>query len=428
MEASLRLHSHQAGTLTGLDKYLFGRTGGMIGSLSQLVRGAAILAVEGGSEQITRDLLDLVPVDHTAQRSGIRRPAARPDRDVSTWRRLSVPVPPARDETIASWLHRLAAVHGLNTGDLRAHLRIGRAATDGGMPGLVFRLASVTGYPPGNLAWALPELRVPEPDWRSLRHLAQRACPRCTARHQGGPVRRLFAHYEYLCTRHGYWIGPPDPSRDDSLTLLAARLPELPAAQRTLRRTRRRHGWAAAFDATAAATSICIDLRFRAVHHPLWMRWERRLDLLLPAGYQRSMFMAVIFPEVAALTAVLTDPDKQALTADGAPAGIDGLLHAAQHALDCADPPNRHDLGDALRTWLGTRTAGQLQQPVAIYPDAGHHDDGTPRITDPQRAAEQLTVTSFRRDRRAPKIPDPGAPMPYAHRPAPAIAHGSARS
>jgi hypothetical protein len=73
MEASLRLHNHQAGTLTGLGEYLFGRTGGMIGSLSQLVRGAAILAIEGGSEQITQDLLDLVPVDHAAQRSSTRR-------------------------------------------------------------------------------------------------------------------------------------------------------------------------------------------------------------------------------------------------------------------------------------------------------------------------------------------------------------------
>jgi hypothetical protein len=70
------------------------------------------------------------------------------------------------------------------------------------MPGLTERLAAVTSYPAGNLTWALPELWVPEPNWPSLRHLAQRACPRCTARHQGGPVRRLFAHHEYLCTRH----------------------------------------------------------------------------------------------------------------------------------------------------------------------------------------------------------------------------------
>jgi hypothetical protein len=72
MEASLRLRRHQPGTLTGLAEYLFGRTGGMIGSLSQLVRGAAILAIGDGSEQITRNLLDLVPVDHAAQRSAAR--------------------------------------------------------------------------------------------------------------------------------------------------------------------------------------------------------------------------------------------------------------------------------------------------------------------------------------------------------------------
>jgi hypothetical protein len=77
MEASLRLHHHQPGTLTGLDEYLFGRTGGMIGSLSQLVRGAAILAIQDGAEQVTRGLLDLVPVDHAAQRSGPRKPARR---------------------------------------------------------------------------------------------------------------------------------------------------------------------------------------------------------------------------------------------------------------------------------------------------------------------------------------------------------------
>ena len=32
------------------------------------------------------------------------------------------------------------------------------------------------------------------------------------------------------------------------------------------------------------------------------------------------------------------------------------------------------------------------------------------------RAAEQRAMVSFRRDRRAPRIPSPGAPMPYANR------------
>ena len=39
----------------------------MIGSLSHLVRAAALVAILDGSEQITRKLLDQIPVDHAAQ-------------------------------------------------------------------------------------------------------------------------------------------------------------------------------------------------------------------------------------------------------------------------------------------------------------------------------------------------------------------------
>jgi hypothetical protein len=77
MEASLRLHRHRPGTLTGLDEYLFARTSGMIGSLSQLVRGAAVLAIQDGTEQISKELLDLVPVDHAAHRASSQRPRRR---------------------------------------------------------------------------------------------------------------------------------------------------------------------------------------------------------------------------------------------------------------------------------------------------------------------------------------------------------------
>jgi len=115
--------------------------------------------------------------------------------------------------------------------------------------------------------------------------------------------------------------------------------------------------------------------------------------------------------------------DQQALTADDASAGIDGFPRAAQHALGCADPPHRHDISDSLRTWIVTRAAGRLLQPASIYPEAGHNDDGTPRITGPQRAAEQLTVTHFRRDRRAPRalIAKPGSAD--ALRPPPDVRH-----
>ena len=67
LEQALRLHQHQPGTLAMLDKYLHQRTGGMIGSLSHLIRAGAITAILDGSEAITRDLLDTIPVDHAAQ-------------------------------------------------------------------------------------------------------------------------------------------------------------------------------------------------------------------------------------------------------------------------------------------------------------------------------------------------------------------------
>lgn len=77
MESTIRLHKHRHGSLVALDEYLYRRSGGMIGSLAQLIRGAAILAIEDGREQITRDLLDIVPVDYAAERADTTRTSRR---------------------------------------------------------------------------------------------------------------------------------------------------------------------------------------------------------------------------------------------------------------------------------------------------------------------------------------------------------------
>jgi hypothetical protein len=76
MEQTLRLHHHQPGTLVGLDRYLHQRTGGMIGSLSHLIRAGSISAILDGSEQLTRELLDAIKVDHAAE-SATRRASSR---------------------------------------------------------------------------------------------------------------------------------------------------------------------------------------------------------------------------------------------------------------------------------------------------------------------------------------------------------------
>jgi Bacterial TniB protein len=67
LETALRLHRHEPGTLTRSARYLHRRTGGMIGSLSHLVRAAAQMAILDGEEAITRKLLDTIPVDHAAE-------------------------------------------------------------------------------------------------------------------------------------------------------------------------------------------------------------------------------------------------------------------------------------------------------------------------------------------------------------------------
>lgn len=67
LESALRLHRHEPGSLTRSARYLHRRTGGMIGSLSHLVRAAAQLAIIEGEEAITRKLLDTIPVDHAAE-------------------------------------------------------------------------------------------------------------------------------------------------------------------------------------------------------------------------------------------------------------------------------------------------------------------------------------------------------------------------
>ena len=73
LEDALRLHHHQPGTLAGLDRYLHQRTGGMIGSLSHLIRGAAIEAVLTGTEASPGTLLETLDIDHAAQRGSAPR-------------------------------------------------------------------------------------------------------------------------------------------------------------------------------------------------------------------------------------------------------------------------------------------------------------------------------------------------------------------
>ncbi|NEB01224.1 TniB family NTP-binding protein [Streptomyces sp. SID13726] len=78
MEANLLLHQHTRGTLTRLDRFLHTRTGGMIGTLSHQLRGAAVDAILTGAEKITKSGLLAVDLDIASRR---RHPGGLSDAD-----------------------------------------------------------------------------------------------------------------------------------------------------------------------------------------------------------------------------------------------------------------------------------------------------------------------------------------------------------
>jgi hypothetical protein len=75
MEASLRLHQHDPGTLVRHARYLHTRTGGMIGSLSHLIRTAAATSIMEGTEKIDLKLLKSTRIDYNAESAGAGTPA-----------------------------------------------------------------------------------------------------------------------------------------------------------------------------------------------------------------------------------------------------------------------------------------------------------------------------------------------------------------
>ncbi|WP_437032941.1 TniB family NTP-binding protein [Streptomyces sp. enrichment culture] len=67
IENALDLHQHKPGTLPRHAPYLHQRTAGRIGSLTRLIRQAAITAIHDGTERITKAAMDAVALDHLAE-------------------------------------------------------------------------------------------------------------------------------------------------------------------------------------------------------------------------------------------------------------------------------------------------------------------------------------------------------------------------
>ena len=319
--------------------------------------------------------------------------------------RLPIPAGPARHEIVQSYLNRLAVLHGLPAGELWAHVAATRAADHSGRPRgravLAERLAVVTGRPVEHLGLALPELRDPAPDWTAWRHQSQPGCGRCDARHDGGPVLRLLPHHHYVCTRHHYWIGPPDAGQPP--TPLHDRVSDLiVAAQHRHNRLLARYGAAAVFDAVLTGFLICGHFwtqwpqRDRATEAV--RRWEQRARWLIPPGtetttYSTSLLFAAVYPEAVSLAELVASPAwRQRAHADTKKQRV--FLAEACRRLGRGVPDLDDDRADAIRHWMIFDSHRPPSPPDKTFPETREYRATRP--ANPNSASRERTEREAR--------------------------------
>ena len=289
--------------------------------------------------------------------------------------RLPVPVAPARQETLTSYLARLAGLHGLAPRELWEPISTPRKGT-ARRDVVADRLAAITGRRHEHLARALPELRDPPPDWAAWRHQPQPRCPRCDARHEGGPVTRLLPHHRYICTRHRYWIGPPDAGQP--ATRLGHDLEDIVRAQRQHVRLLRRHGSAATFDAVLTGFLICGHLWTDQPQSgdDAWHRWAHRAQILIPTGSEPSTFsasrlFAAVYPEAVSLAQLIASPAWRCQAGGNTEqqqqfrTEINRRLGRPHH-----QPPEG---GDAIEHWMKHDSWRPPSRPEKTFPDTREH-------------------------------------------------------
>jgi TniQ len=320
---------------------------------------------------------------------------------------LPIPAGPAQHETLASYLDRLAALHSLPVRELWDQLSIPRPGSTRRAV-VADRLAAVADRPLEHLARALPELREPAPDWALWRHQPQPGCPRCNARHNGGPVLRLLPHHHYVCTKHHYWIGPPDAGQP--ATPLDEHLADIVHAQHQHQRLLTRHGGHAVFDAVLTGFLICGHL-WAHPQRPTtdsWRRWTRRADLLIPPGtephtFTASRLFAAVYPEAVSLAAIIASPLWRQRASGDTTGRREFLAEAARRLGGSAD---EHAPGNqAIGHWMLYDSHHPPSRPDKTFPDTRDH--GAMRRAQPSPLSQERTIRSagwFKLNRRGGNV------------------------
>lgn len=229
-------------------------------------------------------------------------------------------VTPVQDETVFSFLHRLAQANHIRGDELLAYLviRLRRPWAPTRAPDVSLQALSViSGHTTHCLAHALPEIRPQLADQSSLQVIGRTtvkgpnttrpACRRCMAAKGITTTVTIWARRDQnVCLRHQLWIGHgADRSKDQ---VEVADLPEIGRAHTRHRNLIRRHGLGRVRYFYPDAEEI---IRWSAEFPCDSGRWNRRHHFFTREKAERLPWAydyAACYPEVVALLSVLASP------------------------------------------------------------------------------------------------------------------------
>ena len=296
---------------------------------------------------------------------------------MSTWvnghlRPLPRPVTPFRDETVSSYLRRLAHANRLDEGALRVHLT---GSTSQDIP--AERLAAVSAHPVHVLRSAMLELCEPhelaEPDLArrpAPGHQAGRVCRFCAlARGVTEVVIRWKEPEDILCRRHRRWLVNQRAAVTGQYPDLS-RQPGILRAHRRHRDLLRRHGRDQTRNAVTLATNICKDWHNRGMHDE---DFHRRMRVFHGPGWsvdrRDPTLDAAIYPQTVALTRLLTSPHWRAFALER-PARLDRFLVEVRRTVaptyQWDATPCRRSY-DALVNWVRDHRAYPRDPPLPLH-------------------------------------------------------------
>jgi hypothetical protein len=264
-----------------------------------------------------------------------------------------------------------------------------------------------------------PTATARPPKYPTDRGMSTSTVPSSTSRALPGEPNRTSMTLSQTCTRHRYWVGPPDI--DQPATDLGG-LDDIVRAQRHHLRLLGRHGPAAGYDAVLTGFLFCGHLwaERREDDVGVHREWTRRAEVLIAPGTETATFsasrlFAAVYPEAVRLAGLIASPTWRHFAAGDADAQRQVTSEVGRR-LDRPHHPG--DGGDAVAPWMMFDCWRPPSRPDRTFPDSLHHGAiQPPKVSAHSRDRHRRSAQWFARTRRGggailhqppyPASPDP---------------------